>query len=384
MDKQKQFTNLSDAAKQIAASYRFYDSAFRSLTTSPATEFIQKVLAERAALERASISSLASSLSQPSKFDFISSATCAMAEANTSIKSLFDATHSIIATMRPIIEEHNQWRAITKNLAVTNNLAELTLRRHTSEMFSASLAAQSKIMDLQHFRLGEAIQASESLQQSLRLGLDHISSTYNALFGAIGSLPITVAQFAPVVTRYPPLELFHEAKILEEITIPIDEQTLEFEPDVSVISDECSLEDWLHEIDPGLNTLLRGARQALTSANPDRVRHVTTSMRELFTHVVHHLAPDDAIRQWTSNDRYFHQGHPTRRARLLYICRQINFDTLSDFVDADVRSALTLVDALHSGTHGISPNLSERQLGVLFDRMESLLLFLLQLNAENE
>jgi len=384
MDKRTQFTMFADVHKQIAESQRIYDSTFHSLTTSLKMDVVQNVLDERAILERSSISSLASSLNQLSGINnFASSTVCALSLANNSINSLFDSTHRITSEVQSVMEQQNQWREITKNFTLTNQLAELTLRRHTSEMLSFSLSAQSNIMELQSFRLGESILASESIQKSLLDGLEGISNTYNNLFNAISSHPARIAEFSPVVTRHPPIELFRESRVLEEITVPTSERQLEPDSDVGVISEEKSLEDWLLEIDPRLNDLLRGAHEALTSNNPDRSRHVATSVRELFTHLIHIIAPDDGILKWTSKDEHFHQGRPTRRARLLYICRQIDFGELSDFVDDDVRAALTLVDALHSGTHDISSCFSERQLMVLLDRMESLILFLLRLNAEN-
>lgn len=384
MDERRYFTTIADVARQIAESHRLYDSAFRSLTASTAMGAALKALAERAAFEKASIASITSSLSELSKLGTLSSPIRALTEANASIKSIFESTRFIDSAMRSALEHQRQWQEMTKNLVFSSQLAELTLRRHTSAMLSASLAAQSKLMDLQPYRLGAAIHAAESLQESLRLGLDKFATSYNKLFDFIGHRPSIIAELVPIVTQRPPLEVFREAELLEEITVPEDEQEAPYEYEVAVVPEERSLEDWLQEIDTGLRTLLRGAREALNSSNPDRARHVATSVRELFTHVLQRLAPDGGIRVWTTDTHYYHNGRPTRRARLLYINREINVDVLSDFVDADVNSALTLIDALHAGTHGITSRLTDRQLRALVDRMESLLLFLLRLNATNE
>jgi hypothetical protein len=108
-------------------------------------------------------------------------------------------------------------------------------------------------------------------------------------------------------------------------------------------------------------------------------RHVTTSVRELFTRVLHGLAPDDDVRQWTSSPELFHDNRPTRRARLLFICREINCDPLTHFVEDDVRAAISLVDSLNAGTHVVESKLTNLQLSSIVSRMESLLVFLLQL-----
>lgn len=383
MDEPKRASTIAQVCKVIAGSRQAYDTAFRSLTASSTIYAVQKVLAERAALERASISSATAALREASKLDTISSTVRVLSEANASIKAAFEATHGISAAMRVAVQQQEQWRAIAKTLTISDQVAELSLRRHTSEMFSASLAAQSQIAKLQNAHLGAAIKASESLSQSLRVGLDDVSQSYRALVDAIGSRPANVAAFAPVVSQRPPIELFREATLLQGITIAPEEIEPELDFDVTEAPEDRTLEGWLADIDPGLVNLLEGARQAISSDNPDRARHLATSVRELFTHVVRRLAPDDGVQGWTTNDEHFHDGRPTRRARLLYICRGINFDQLSTFVDADVRAALTLVDSLHAGTHGITCRLTEPQLRVLVQRMESLLLFLLRLENEN-
>ena len=86
------------------------------------------------------------------------------------------------------------------------------------------------------------------------------------------------------------------------------------------------------------------------SRNPDRARHVTTSVRELFSQVLHGLAPDEEVRAWSSNEQHFQNRRPTRRARLLYICRHINSDPLTRFVEDDVQAALSFVEALNADT----------------------------------
>ena len=73
---------------------------------------------------------------------------------------------------------------------------------------------------------------------------------------------------------------------------------------------------------------------------------------------------------------------PTRRARLLYICRSIDCDALGVFLEQDTQSTLTLMNALNSGTHVVTSRLTSGQLKALVLRMESLLVFLLQIANE--
>jgi hypothetical protein len=44
---------------------------------------------------------------------------------------------------------------------------------------------------------------------------------------------------------------------------------------------------------------------------------------ELFTHILHGLSPDAEVRKWSTEPAHYHNGRrPTRRAWLLYICRE--------------------------------------------------------------
>ena len=139
----------------------------------------------------------------------------------------------------------------------------------------------------------------------------------------------------------------------------------------------------LADFNEGLCHLLQGARDSLVSDNRDRARHVTTSVRELFTQVLHAIAPDDEIRTWSTNEQHFQNSRPTRRARLLYICRHINSDPLTRFIEDDVQAAISFVESLNAGTHVVESRLTGSQLQSIVSRMESLLVFLLQLRNIN-
>jgi hypothetical protein len=95
---------------------------------------------------------------------------------------------------------------------------------------------------------------------------------------------------------------------------------------------------------------------------------------------VHRLAPDDEIKAWSTDREHYHDSRPTRRARLLYICRRFSCDPLTKFVENDVKAALTLVESLNAGTHVVESKLTTSQLEAIVYRMESLALFLLKVS----
>jgi hypothetical protein len=128
---------------------------------------------------------------------------------------------------------------------------------------------------------------------------------------------------------------------------------------------------------PDLVELLEGARAAFASRGPDYVRHFTTSLRELFTHVLHRLAPDEGMRAWTTAPEDFHQGRPTRAARLRYACQAIDDDRFKDFVKKDVAAVVSFLGLFQGGTHEVTSSYTAAQLRALMARMEGVLHLLL-------
>lgn len=140
-----------------------------------------------------------------------------------------------------------------------------------------------------------------------------------------------------------------------------------------------TVEEALTALDAGLLKLWHGAVQAALSDNPDKVRHAITSLRELFTQVMHRLAPDEDIEAWSSDPRHFgEKNRPTRRARLLYIVTGLDHDPFTEFLGADIDSLLTLTGAFQSGAHKAETELSLRQMRLVFHRAGSTLCSLIE------
>ena len=118
------------------------------------------------------------------------------------------------------------------------------------------------------------------------------------------------------------------------------------------------------------------------SSNPDHVRHVLISLRELCTRVVHELAPDDAVRRWIQDPTLLHKGKPTRQARIQYIYRNINHDSLEEFVLADVNAVTKLFDVFQR-VHDIDSTITQTQLHAILLRTESFLTFVLKTHSND-
>src|SRR5262249_47466378 len=132
----------------------------------------------------------------------------------------------------------------------------------------------------------------------------------------------------------------------------------------------------ISDLNPELTHLLNGAREAYASRHTDYVRHFVTSYRELFTHILHALSPDEEVAKWTKEPTHFHNKRPTRKARLLFITRDIG-SVFGGFLNANVEAVLAFIDVFQKGTHGINPAFTDEQLTDMKNRTEGLLRFML-------
>jgi hypothetical protein len=128
--------------------------------------------------------------------------------------------------------------------------------------------------------------------------------------------------------------------------------------------------------------LMLGARAASTSTNPDKSRHVCVSLRELLTGVLHELSPDEEVIRTLAGPELIKDGRPTRRGRVLYLCRHINSGVCRKFVESDIKLTLNIFDALHEGTHNKHVALSDSELSAIILRVETQLVFLLGLSRK--
>lgn len=139
------------------------------------------------------------------------------------------------------------------------------------------------------------------------------------------------------------------------------------------------IEPALASVDAQLVDTYRGAANAIDRGGPDHVRHFAVSLRELLTHVMHQLAPDEELRGWpqvTPED--YHDGRPTRRLRLRYIFRDANSTTYTAFIADDIKRTLEMIDILNADTHRLFTETDPAALRLVLRRVEGLLAILLE------
>ena len=106
----------------------------------------------------------------------------------------------------------------------------------------------------------------------------------------------------------------------------------------------------------------------------------TSRLRELFTHILHKLAPDKEFFEWNQDETNLYDGRPTRKGRLLYIYRNINHPPFVKFLNYDISAAISFLELIQKGTHSIEKPYDDRQLKALLIRMESLIYNMIEIS----
>lgn len=271
---------------------------------------------------------------------------------------------------------------ITTSIARSLKLADIT---------QSSLIRQLRIAD----NIGTIPNFSD-LEKSVYSKFLGLSTAYSNLTTAREEIIVQKPESARVISELPALEVLNSVEVLESISAAeSDAEVSQKEPELEqtkeslkteILGQQEEFEQLL--ITAGWQDLVhmwQGANAVLNSTNnPDYIRHFATSLRELLTQVIHRLAPDKEIKKWTEDKNHFHNGSPTRRTRLLYICRSINHDIFYEFVEEDVDSVLELMSSFNRATHTPISPFNHTQVLTMQARLRAIINFLIETWQLNE
>ena len=312
--------------------------------------------------------------------------------ANFSISGLFDSSNAIAEAFADISSISASWQSQFASLDLaleTIQPSKFVIDAHLVKISELSVLTQSSLVHLKWDQIGNALQLPPDIQKVLRSDFLSLTRTYSDFFNYLEKQPPIIATLPVFVSELPTVELFNETNLLESVTIQEEEdfdlieQKQHIQSEIKAEAND-KLADLLVRLNKDLISLWDGARFSLNSDNPERARHTAVSLRELFTHVLHALAPDTEVKKWTNNPEHFYNKRPTRKARLLYICREINHGPFSDFIEADVHSTLKFLDLFQKGTHKVVIEYQEKQLHAMLVRMEATLRFLLEIKMSEK
>jgi hypothetical protein len=281
---------------------------------------------------------------------------------------------------------HPEWMAeLDRHREVANSITSLAdlYSGHLAEIVAVTQTARASFADIEWDNIRRVLGRQSYMETLLRDPLEELFESHRNLWEGIES-PELVLEVAPAISRCPPRELYRQARVVERLSVKpesIDEGDTAVESYLEDSAyDQLGIREQLASLDPGFLRIWAGATHACESDNPDKARHVVSSLRELVTHVLHRLAPDEAVKAWVTDETLISDNRPTRRARYLFICREMSLEPLSNFVALDARTAIELIDLLNKGTHKIESNLDTPQLHALMSRVAGLLVFLISIH----
>lgn len=320
-----------------------------------------------------------------------------------------------VARMKEIVSANQHWHELIEQATTSNHYAESLFAAHetwlnpskflqqwSSQLFQLQASAKPALCDV-----SLKLTAAEQLMTSI--DFEALSSRFQIKTPAISGLESSIAEVATSfrslagslrgisdITRFPNFvlpgatrEIYATSFALDSLR-PWDERDEEEAETKNLLVAEAELETsscitLLEQVDPGLARPYIGARDALHSNNADRARHILSSLRELWNHLLRRLAPDDLVVTWIQgidNQKDLqYQGKPTRRARVLYVCRELNNDPLADFLMYDTSALVELIE-LFNRVHELETKLTDEQLRAILLRTDSWLMYILQISTE--
>lgn len=212
-----------------------------------------------------------------------------------------------------------------------------------------------------------------ALDRGLGRRLVGLSDSYRDIFARLPEVEYAVPDFV--------MELPARDMIVKSIIV--SSRATDFEPSEAQIDLDdpayarSDVDLMLAELNPDYVVVLDEAFEVFSGRSLGRVRHVLVSLRELITHVLHDLSPDNDIRAWSTDPKYFDKDRPTRAARHLYICRFVNCGPYGGYVRKSSGLTSAFFEALN-GLHEVRPDICEFQLRLMVTDALNILRFLLR------
>jgi hypothetical protein len=276
---------------------------------------------------------------------------------------------------------------------LSNSLSKISAfeKAHTSLVAEALIStsyytnlAQTNLGAFQWGNIGHRSGLTDSSIKEAQKKFMDISSGYSELLRSINTKPNWIYD-APAIAKTPAQDYYVASRILKIVSTDEqeNENSLSFEEEVREENKD-AIGNYLPMIDRNLPDLWKGALQAMGSDNPDKIRHMITSLRELYTHILHILAPDEAILKWDEKQMNFYNGRPTRRGRFLFICRNLNGSNsqFAKFLKSEIDTTLLMIDLFQGGTHSIKPIFSMPELEFIKIKAETTLRTFLMIEFE--
>jgi hypothetical protein len=311
----------------------------------------------------------------------VSPALTAADEVTRSLRTLGESAASWAATAMASTRIHDSWRVTLAGLTGPEEAFDtrFAVADQLHLMLSLASIAESKFIDSAHGGFGSLLGVTETTAETIELSVARLGTELSGLLNAYEHDPELIVRYPPLVSQSPALEMLRAGLLTSAISNSTEQISVAEEEKAGDV--RSALDHRLSDLNPAFLVPLQGARRALSSDNPDRIRQGLVSLRELGTQVLHLLAPTNAVLAWSSNPADIHNGRPTRRARIRYVVRRVDIGSFEGFMSADVDSVRAMLDVLQRATHEVPCSITPEQADLLLVRFEGWLDFVLEIHA---
>lgn len=217
-----------------------------------------------------------------------------------------------------------------------------------------------------------------SFVNSLHSNVLGISGALRSTWELVQSDVAIMTTGSVAMLRSPAIELYTATQAAAVFSLPAADYPATGD-EIETILDEAvdDFESRLGSLHQGLVEAYKGGIDALNAGGRDWRRHVMVSFRELSTHVLHLLAPDEKLIP-SAAPGDLHNGKPTRRARLNFIFNDVAGPAIAKFYEADMKAAIELFDLLNDGTHRLEQSATSEQAHYIRGRVVGLITAVLE------
>jgi len=306
-----------------------------------------------------------------------------IAQANQRWQDLIDQATASSRVFEDLKHTHQSWLDAIKPMHDSIAQLQASAKLSLGDVAFRLTVTEQLFAGIDFEALKRSVELPEPAFLKIQEVIGGITSTYKSLADSIHSFPELTylpAYALSGATR----EIFTTSYALDEINITDESERERDASEIQLLAEveqETSLcIGLLQEVDPALARPYIGAHDALRGNSVDRTRHVLSSLRELWNHLLRRIAPDNAVLSWVPSDekQLLYDGKPTRRARVLYVCRSLKSAPLSNFVVHDTSALVKLVEVFNR-VHELKSELTEEQLRALLLRTDSWLTYILQI-----
>ncbi len=186
-----------------------------------------------------------------------------------------------IAAISPLVHSNSAF-SVHNNYMVPGDLSGICASSHLTKMGATSLLSESLLGGLNPEIIGSQIRIASPERKLLADSLTSISSSYASLFGSVDASITGLTDRTLYGISSAPMQYYTATDFCRTISTDVarSRDTELFSNNVLAETRQATIQN-LPRIGSDLLPLWEGANRSLESDNPDRIRHFSTSIREL-------------------------------------------------------------------------------------------------------